>query len=449
MSIRSFVRQAGAVLLGASVLAGGVAAAQDAPPAAGAQQPADQPPHMDHGAMQMEHDVMTRFPMREASGTSWNPDASPMYGAHLTAGRWQLMFHGNAFLQYVDERSEFATRGGRQLGSVNWGMLMARRQAGSGRVGVRAMSSAEPATIRGCGYPDILASGELCDGDPINDRQHPHDLFMEIAAEYDRPLLGPVRWQVYGGPAGEPALGPVAFPHRVSAMPNPMAPIAHHWLDATHIAYGVVTTGIYGPKWKIEGSVFNGREPDDRRWDFDFGRLDAYSGRVWFMPAAAWAMQVSAGHMPQAEPSEFGIPRVDVDRVTASVTYHRLLSEQGVWASTVAWGRNQEPNVEATNMVLAETNVTLRDEHTFFGRVEVGGKSAHDLDLHQLQQVFTVAKLQAGYTHYLQDRAGMTPGYGAAASVGIVPEFLRTVYGSRFTPGFTVFVTVRAAAHRM
>jgi hypothetical protein len=447
MAIRPFIRT-GAVLLGTCVLAGGVAAAQGAPAGAESQPPADHQ-HVDHGAMPMDHDAMTLFPMREASGTAWAPDATPMYGANFTAGRWQLMLHGNAFLQYIDDRSEFGDRGGRQAGSINWGMLMARRQAGAGRVGFRAMLSAEPATIRGCGYPDILASGELCDGDPINDRQHPHDLVMELAAEYDRPLTSHVRWQVYGGPAGEPALGPVAYPHRVSATPNPIAPIAHHWLDATHIAFGVVTTGVYGAKWKVEGSVFNGREPDDRRWDFDFGRLDAYSGRVWFLPTAAWAIQLSAGHLPEAEPAEFGLPRVDVDRVTASVTYHRLLSEQGVWASTVAWGRNQEPNVQATNMLVAETNLTLRDEHTFFGRVEVGGKSAHDLDLHQLQRVFTVAKLQGGYTHYLQDRAGVTPGYGAAVSLGIVPGFLRTVYGSRFTPGFTVFLTLRPAAHRM
>ena len=136
-----------------------------------------------------------------------------------------LMAHENAFLQYLDESGD---RGAHQTGSVNWLMGMAERSAGGGHLGFRGMVSLEPWSIRGCGYPDLLASGELCDGEQIHDRQHPHDLFMEISAEYDRPLAGGPRWQLFGGPAAEPALGPAAYPHRVSAMPNPMAPISHH-----------------------------------------------------------------------------------------------------------------------------------------------------------------------------------------------------------------------------
>ena len=159
---------------------------------------------------------------------------------------WELMWHGNVFLQFINESAP-EHRGAHQTGSINWVMGMARRRAGAGRVGVRTMLSLEPWTIRGCGYPDLLATGETCDGDTIHDRQHPHDLFMELALEYERPLSGGLRWFAYGGPAGEPALGPVAFPHRVSALANPIAPIAHHWLDATHITFGVITTGVAAP----------------------------------------------------------------------------------------------------------------------------------------------------------------------------------------------------------
>lgn len=178
----------------------------------------------------------------------------------------------------------------------------------------RGMFSAEPWTIRGCGYPDLLASGEQCKGEKIHDRQHPHDLLMEISAEYDAPLKGPVRWQVYGGPAGEPALGPVAYPHRVSAMPNPLAPISHHWLDSTHITFGLVTAGVYANRWKAEASVFNGREPDEERADFDFGALDSFSGRLWFLPTSKLALQVSAGRLTEAEASEDGPARRCEDR---------------------------------------------------------------------------------------------------------------------------------------
>src|SRR5687767_14109803 len=122
----------------------------------------------------------------------------------------------------------------------------------------------------------------MCEGHAIHDRQHPHDLFMEVAAEYERPINESVRWQVYAGLAGEPALGPVAYPHQTSAMLNPVAPISHHWLDATHISFGVVTGAVHNDRWKAEASVFNGREPDEHRWDVDLAAMDSVSGRVWF-----------------------------------------------------------------------------------------------------------------------------------------------------------------------
>jgi hypothetical protein len=304
------------------------------------------------------------------------------------------------------------------------------------------MVSLEPWTIGGCGYPDLLASGELCQGETIHDRQHPHDLFMELTATYDRPLIGNVRLQLYGGPAGEPALGPTAFPHRISAMPSPLAPITHHWFDSTHITYGVVTGGVYGKTWKAETSVFNGREPDDTRTNFDFGALDSWSGRVWFLPTSRWALQLSAGRLTDAEAGEPGEPRVDVDRVTASATYHHMLRPGSIWASTVGWGRNHEPGTDATPAFLAETNLTLDDRDTWFGRVEVSAKSGHDLAI-ELPGLFTVAKLQGGYTRYFSHWHGLAPGGGAGLSAGIVPDSLKPFYGSRVNIGFAVFLTLR------
>ena len=137
-------------------------------------------------------------------------------------------------------------------------MGMARRSAGGGQVTFRAMVSFEPWTIGGCGYPNLLATGEVCEGETIHDRQHPHDLFMELAAQYKRPLGKGLRLELYGGPVGEPALGPVAFMHRVSGSPNPIAPMTHHWFDSTHITFGVVTAGLYAPRWKVEGRYSTG-----------------------------------------------------------------------------------------------------------------------------------------------------------------------------------------------
>jgi hypothetical protein len=327
---------------------------------------------------------------------------------------------------------------------VNWAMGMAQRSWGRSRLQLKAMFSAEPLTIQGCGYPDLLASGERCDGEPIHDRQHPHDVFMELAAAYDAPLAGDTRWQLYLAPAGEPALGPVAFPHRVSAMASPLAPISHHWLDATHISFGVVTGGVYSQRWKVEGSVFNGREPDEHRADFDLGKLDSVSGRLWLLPTSRFALQFSIGRLTDAEEGDHGGSPIDVVRTTASMSYHQPLQDNSLWATTVAWGNNSESN-RRSNALLLETTLTLRDRDTWYGRFEIVGKNAHDLAVADSDEQFAVAKIQAGYTRYLRDLGPFQPGVGAGLSLGIVPETLEDDYGNRANVGAAVYVTLRPA----
>ena len=345
--------------------------------------PAAQAPHQHEPAADPHagHVMATSlFSGRDNAGTAWTPTRTPMLAAHRQAGPWSLMIMGNGFVQYLEEFAP-VHRGARQAGSVNWLMGMGRRRLGAGVVGARVMLSAEPFTIRGCGYPNLLASGELCDNDGIHDKQHPHDLFMELAAEYIYPVTPSLRWHVYGGPAGEPALGPVAFPHRASAMANPIAPISHHWLDATHITYGVVTSGLTAARWRLEGSVFNGREPDDERHDFDFGPLDSFSARLQLAPTDGLALQVSAGRLESAEAGEGTLPDRDVTRTTASMLYQGTLAGRTV-AATVAWGSNSEVGFR-THAALAEATVTLTPRHTVFGRAEVAGKRGHDLHIHE------------------------------------------------------------------
>ena len=199
-----------------------------------------------------------------------------MYGAHRSWRGWDVRLDGADSLQALYESGHRHRTGGAstsQGGSVNWGMAMARRSLGGGRFGIRTMFSAEPWTIPGCGGLNFLAVGEVCDGDTIHDRQQPHDLFMELAVDYDRSLRGAWRWQVYAGLAGEPALGPPGYLHRGSAMANPIRSVTHHWLDSTHVTFGLVTVGIYDRRWKAEMSAFNGREPDESRVDLDLGAL--------------------------------------------------------------------------------------------------------------------------------------------------------------------------------
>ena len=416
------------------LVAGGRPVAAQAPVAA---------QHQHEGHVMAEGDQIPAS--REGSGTSWLPDESPMYAIHGVADSWMLMAHGNAFLQYLRESGD---RGSEQTGSINWLMGMAQRPLGAGRLMLRGMVSFEPWTIRGCGYPNLLATGEVCDGEAIHDRQHPHDLFMELAVQYDRPLGKGVRLQLYGAPVGEPALGPVAFMHRVSGLPNAVAPVTHHWFDSTHITYGVATAGVYGTRWKLEGSVFNGREPDEDRTDFDLARMDSWSGRAWFMPTSRLALQVSAGRLNEAEPGHDGGLPIDIDRVTASVTYHRTTLDDVIWASTLGWGRNAERGGDATNALLVESSVTVRERDAWYGRLEWAEKSGHDLAVTE-HGVFSVAKIQGGYTRYLAAWRGLSSGLGATISTGIVSRALEPTYGGRFNPGFGVYLTLRPAKRQM
>ena len=417
----------------------------------GPSQPA--PPHQ-HGG---ESSTAELFPAREASGTAWLPDESPMYGFERRVGQWTMMLDGTAVGQFLYEPGEIHRTGGfssKQVSSVNWLMGMARRPAGKGRVGLRAMVSFEPWTVSDCGFINMLASGEMCEGDTIHDRQHPHDLFMELAADYDRPIRGSLRWQLYAGFAGEPALGPPAFPHRISAMPNPIAPITHHWLDSSHISFGLITIGVSERRWKAEISVFNGREPDEARADVDLGPLDSVSARVTLLPTPRLALQVSAAHLHAAEAEFPPQPRSDVDRVTASATYHRMTGA-AIWATTLAYGMNAGPEVIPGDVVhltthagLLESTLVMSDRHTWFGRAELVGKPGHDLHMHATPAtIFPIGKVQAGYVRSFLTGSGIVLGVGGTASVSIVPPALVPRYPRRANPGFGVFASVRPARH--
>lgn len=377
---------------------------------------------------------------REASGTALLPAASPMYAAHLAAGDWTVMLHGVAYLEYIDQGGE---RGDDQLGSINWGMAMASRPLAGGALELRAMASLEPLTVGECGYPLLLQTGEACDGAPIHDRQHPHDLLMELAARYDHPLGDALGIELYGGPAGEPALGPVAFPHRISAAGDPLAPITHHWLDATHVSFGVVTVGIHGARWKLEGSAFNGREPDDDRWDLDLAALDSRAARLWLLPGPRWAIQFSAGRLTDAEPGA-----ADVDRYTASVGHHHPFGG-GYLATTAAVGLDVEGDLR-TPALLVEGVLDLGERHVVSARAEWVRKTAGDLVVPGVDEdrTFAVGAFALGYTRrWAAGPASL--GIGGRASFAVVGSALEELYGSRAVPGATIFVELRPSAMRM
>jgi hypothetical protein len=374
------------------------------------------------------------YPMsREASGTSWQPDSSPMDGIHWMRGAWMGMVHGFADVVYDHQGGP---RGDDDVFAPTMLMLMAERPAAGGTFGARAMVSIDPATVGARGYPLLLQTGETADGrTPLVDRQHPHDLFMELAVTYSHEIGS--RGSVFGyfGLPGEPALGPATFMHRFSGAALPEAPIGHHWLDSTHITFGVATAGLVRDRWKIELSAFNGSEPDEHRWDIEAPRFDSASGRVTFNPSANVSLQASYGRLHEPEELELG---VDVGRETASVTWNRPRAG-GNWQSTLAWGRNMKDPGGATQAVLLES--ALRSgRHAVFGRGEIAQKDELFEDGPHAHEAFDVGKISLGYAFDFARTAHLAVGAGGLGSVHFVPEDIAPDYGGRHPRSVMLFV---------
>jgi hypothetical protein len=382
---------------------------------------------------------------RMGSGTSWLPDASPMHAAHVVLGRWTLMLHGKGFLQYDWQGG---ARGSSQVGLINWAMAAASRRVGGGRLELRGMLSAEPWTIGRRGYPLLIQSGESYRGAPLHDRQHPHDLFMELAALYERPVTRNLGLSLYLAPVGEPALGPVAFPHRPSAADDPFAPISHHWQDGTHITFGVVTAGVFTRRVKLEGSWFNGREPDEQRTGFDYSgrRLDSYSGRVTVNPGSRWSMSAWYAYLKTPEVLH---PEESLHRYGVSALTTQPFGRTGQWASAIIWGANDPiGSAQVSNSVLLESTLDVDGTNAFFGRAEYVRKRAEELALVPPASEYDLGALALGYVRTVGTVAGLVAGVGVRGSVNIVPSSLEVEYGSRTPVGVAVYLRLRpAGAH--
>lgn len=454
------------LLAAASLLAmAQTAAAQDhshhTPPPASAQTPPVDPhaghqkssmdmppadPHADHA--DMAHAMPMTSPLgawpmtRDASGTAWQPDTSDHGGLHGQAGDWSLM--GHAMLNVVYDQQN-GPRGGSKTFVAGMLMGAARRDFDDGStLNLRAMVSPDPLMGKS-GYPLLLAAGETADGvNPLVDRQHPHDFLMELSASYSRRLTDRDSVYAYVGLPGEPAFGPPAFMHRMSAMDSPEAPITHHWLDSTHIVFGVTTLGWSHDRFKIEASAFKGQEPDQRRWDIDRPRLDSWSVRASFNPTPEWSLQASYADVSAPEQLE---PDEDETKLSASAIYTKRLSSEAWWSTTLAFGRktpkNDQGHDESKDAWMLESAVHPNADWTVFARAErietdelVPGAHGGHGDL------FTVSKASVGAIRDWRLSPSTVFGLGALYSVNRVPDALEASYGGD-PDGSMVFVRLK------
>lgn len=345
-------------------------------------------------------------------------------------GEWMLMQDGILFAEY---NHQGGPRGGDEFVAPNWWMGMASRGVGTGRLTFTGMLSLDALTVGEDGYGELFQAGEALNGQPIVDRQHPHDLFMQLAAVWRTPLTDATGFTIAGGPVGEPALGPVAFMHRASAIDNPTAPLSHHTFDSTHVAFGVVTAAIDHGPFVVEGSIFNGREPDQNRWDFDFGPLDSYSTRVWFQPSAEWEFQASVGKLTSPEELE---PGQNVVRSTVSGSWTR---RRGPDVASVSAGFGVNDTEHGTRAAFFAEGARHRGLNTIYGRFEVVQQEYIDQ---------TVAAFTLGAVHDVWRWRGFEGGVGGDLTFYAVPETLQPAY-STHPVSVHVFFRLRPPAGHM
>jgi hypothetical protein len=346
------------------------------------------------------------------SGTSAEPPSTPVSMLMNEYRGWTLMLHGTAFVSDIQQQASTdpsspspalcqqfdllcfqpGRRGGDKLFSTNWIMPMAMRQLGPGQLTLRTMLSLEPATITGRQYPELFQQGETAFGKPIIDGQHPHDFFMELAALYDIRVGEHTLISLYAAPIGDPAIGPTAYPHRLSASEDPIAALGHHQEDSTHIAFNVFTGGLTYRWLRFEESGFHGAEPDEQRWGFQPSpnghAVDSYSSRITFAPTQNWSSQYSIAHIVSPEAL---YPNEDQQRQTASIMYNRSFgahdttSMSGMdmaapptanWSTTLIWGRTKSLTDNGKeNSYLLESLLNFRTRNYVWMRIENAGRS--------------------------------------------------------------------------
>ena len=426
----------------------------------------------DHSSMNMQTMPRDMLMMRQptnliesqlnhlSSGTSSEPASVPMYMMMGHHGAWMWMLHGEAFVSDIQQKvasTPQGERGGDKLFSTNWIMPMAMRRLGPGQLTVRAMFSLEPATITSRQYPLLFQQGETAFGKPIVDGQHPHDFFMEVAALYDIRISERTLLSFYVAPIGDPAIGPAAYPHRMSASENPLAALGHHQEDSTHIAFNVLTAGFTWRWLRAEVSGFHGGEPGEGRWQFQPSKnglaIDSYSTRITFAPNANWSTQYSIAHITDPEPGA----HEDQQRQTASIMYNRPIGPRdanglssGNWSNTLIWGRTSSHGT--MNSYLAESLLKFSRKNYVWTRIENAGRSSQLLltpgtpvpPHFDEEPIGHVAAFSFGFDRDFRISKHVTAAPGAQFSTYATPPLLKPTYGNH-PWGVAAFVRFRIA----
>ena len=384
------------------------------------------------------------------SGTGWLPESSSMFVIHSKVSNWSVMNHGSAYIRYTDQNANHSDkRGERAYDAPNWFMTMWDRAIKSkNQLRLRGMLSFDPLTEGSDGYPLLFQTGEVFKGKPLIDRQHPHDLFMELSATWFYKLTDQNTLFSYFAYPGEPALGPVTYMHRPSAEMNVDAPLGHHWQDATHITFGVFTLGIILNKLKIDGSIFTGREPDEHRWNFAPPRFDSYSGRVSYRFTPQITAQISSGFLRSPEILH---PNINQIRISGSIETSFLTSRNAVISSSIIYGSNIEKengSSHLTNTILAEIEF-LTSRIIPYGRYEFAQRKGEDLGITNAQEsIFNIHAFTLGSALQVAAFKSFSFFAGAQGTMNVPDKNLRSEYG-KLPLSYEIFIRVRPSTLTM
>jgi hypothetical protein len=381
------------------------------------------------------HEESSPIPFPHAfAGTAWEPASVPLHMWMTRKAGWDLMAHGVIFIDY---NHQGGPRGVGKAESVNWAMVMEQHKLGKGTLLLREMFSAESLTSPHPGFPQIFQTGETYHGQPLVDHQHPHNVFAELAAYYGLPLTEKLSWFLYGGPSANPALGPVTYIHRASAAELPAAPLSHHLQDSTHTSFGVVTTGFVLDRFKVEGSAFNGREPNEERWSIQLASLDSWSIRGSVAPSRNWTAQYSYGHLIHPEALEPG----NEERQSASIEYNRPLTE-GNWAASAVWGRKHKDETGTIlNSYLLESTVNFLRRNYAYTRLELVDKDELFPEA-PVHPAYRIGGYTFGGVRDLVQKRTWQLGLGADVTFYSKPSALDVSYGVN-PVSFRVFLRLR------
>jgi hypothetical protein len=391
---------------------------------------------------------------RLGSGTSWLPDSAVLSMLDWRIGGWTVMAHGKGFGTFD---RQWTLHGDTRATLLDREMATATRALGRGSLRVSAMTSLESLFLPDTGYPQLLQSGETFHGRRIANTQHPHDLIGELSAAYEYPVIGELALSAYAGVVGDPALGPVAYQHRPSAVDDPFAPLGHHWQDASHGSHGVATLGLFTRWVKVEGSAFNARMPDENRLDIDYGaaKLDSYSGRVTLAPTGSVVASAWVGYLQGDDPLA---PRIGMQRYGVSLLTDSRGIRGGRLSTALIWGLNNHHHdarlhdhdaaVQMTHhlssSVLAEATLGVGPRTRFFTRLEQVQKMADDLAFlgGNLMETFNVRAASLGAAHELTTAHGLAFGAGGRLTFNFLPETLRYTYTTTHPAGFALYLTI-------